>query len=90
MREGNERPADDPEDVRPRILVRANGPYRVYGPILVVDVDGNEFELPDEVFVLCRCGHSETKPFCDGTHKSLDFKPETRAIPHTLEPEPRE
>jgi CDGSH-type Zn-finger protein len=76
------------EDVRPRILVRANGPYRVYGPILVVDVDGNEFELPDEVFVLCRCGHSENKPFCDGTHKTTDFTPETRAAPRAPEAPP--
>jgi CDGSH-type Zn-finger protein len=50
-------------------------------------VDGNEFELPDEVFVLCRCGHSATKPFCDGTHKTTDFTPETRVFPHTVEPQ---
>jgi CDGSH-type Zn-finger protein len=79
-------PGSNPEDVRPRILVRSNGPYRVYGPILVVDVDGNEFDLPDEVFVLCRCGHSANKPFCDGTHKEIDFKPETRVFPNTVEP----
>jgi CDGSH-type Zn-finger protein len=60
------------------ILVRRNGPYRVYGPARVIDQDGNAFEIPPgDWFTLCRCGHSEIKPFCDSTHKHIDFKPET-------------
>jgi CDGSH-type Zn-finger protein len=68
-----------PEDDREvTILVRRNGPYRVYGPAKLVDQDGNEFEIPPgDWFTLCRCGHSETKPFCDSTHKRVDFTPET-------------
>lgn len=68
-----------PEDNREvTILVRRNGPYRVYGPAKLVDQDGNEFEIPPgDWFTLCRCGHSEIKPFCDSTHKHIDFKPET-------------
>ena len=63
------------------ILVRANGPYRVYGPAKLIDNDGNEFEVPPgEWYTLCRCGHSATKPFCDSTHKRIDFLPETRAL----------
>ncbi len=65
----------------PQIIVRPNGPYRVQGPIKVIDSDGNEFELPGEVFTLCRCGHSQTKPFCDSSHKTAGFEPETRAKP---------
>jgi len=66
-------------DDRPvTILVRRNGPYRVYGPAKLVDQDGNEFDIPPgDWFVLCRCGESETKPFCDSTHKRIDFRPET-------------
>ena len=60
------------------IVVRANGPYRVYGPAELVDVDGKEFRIPPgDWYVLCRCGASETKPFCDSTHKRIDFRPET-------------
>ena len=56
------------------ILVRENGPYKVSGPITVVDADGREFVLPQGTAVaLCRCGHSQTKPFCDATHKKIGF-----------------
>ena len=64
------------------ITVRPNGPYRIRGPITMVDVDGNAFDLPGTEFVaLCRCGHSKTKPFCDRTHREVGFQPETRARP---------
>jgi len=68
-----------PEDNREvTILVRRNGPYRVYGPAKLVDGDGNEFEIPPgDWYTLCRCGQSENKPFCDSTHKTIDFRPET-------------
>lgn len=62
-----------------RIKVRLNGPYRVQGPVVLEDADGNKFELPDEVFVLCRCGGSKNKPFCDLTHREIGFQAESRA-----------
>lgn len=61
------------------IKVRDNGPYLVRGPVKLIDVDGNEFTLTGEAFVLCRCGHSATKPFCDSTHKTVGFKSEVRS-----------
>ena len=64
--------ADEVPEIR--ILVRNNGPFRVYGPVKLVDHEGNEFTVPEGTwYTLCRCGHSKTKPFCDSTHKSLDF-----------------
>jgi CDGSH-type Zn-finger protein len=56
------------------IQVRANGPYKVTGPITVVDAEGRRFELPEGTAVaLCRCGHSKTKPFCDASHRRIGF-----------------
>ena len=56
------------------IKARANGPYRVDGPVKVIDAEGNAFVLPaGSGIVLCRCGHSRTKPFCDQSHKRVGF-----------------
>jgi CDGSH-type Zn-finger protein len=56
------------------IQVRKNGPYKIAGPISIVDAEGVSFELPPgSSVVLCRCGHSKTKPFCDSTHKEIGF-----------------
>jgi len=64
------------------IKVRANGPYKVTGSIRLIDADGNEFELPDDgrPIVLCRCGASKTKPFCDKTHSQIGFAAAERAV----------
>jgi CDGSH iron-sulfur domain-containing protein 3 len=62
------------------IKVRKNGPYKVTGPVTVIDADGNEYELPEgDGIVLCRCGGSATKPFCDGTHKRNGFEAPSEA-----------
>jgi len=62
------------------IKARANGPYKVEGPVRVIDADDNEFELPvGSAIVLCRCGRSQTKPFCDASHKRVDFVAEDSA-----------
>ena len=64
------------------IKVRDGGPYKVTGPIRLIDADGNEFELPDDgkPIVLCRCGGSETKPFCDSSHKRNGFDAAEKAV----------
>ena len=56
------------------IKVRDNGPYKVTGPVRLVDAGGNAWTLDEGPIVLCRCGHSTTKPFCDGTHKGAGFE----------------
>lgn len=63
------------------ITAKRNGPYRVEAAdgaeIKVVDADGREFDLKGKTaFSLCRCGHSSTKPFCDGSHKNVGFQAE--------------
>ena len=56
------------------IQVRENGPYKVTGPVTIVDAEGREFLLPEgSAVALCRCGHSSNKPFCDATHRQVGF-----------------
>ena len=63
------------------IKVRRNGPYKVTGPVTIVDADGNEFDIPEgDGIVLCRCGASTTKPFCDKTHSKIGFEAAERAV----------
>ena len=65
-----------------KITVRPNGPYRVEGPIKLVDANGNEWDLTGKPAVsLCRCGGSTNKPFCDGTHSKMGFKAAEAAVP---------
>lgn len=72
----------DLSDEEVRILVRNNGPFRVYGPVKLVDVNGNEYDVGEgEWYSLCRCGRSARKPFCDSTHKSIDFDAPSEAPP---------
>ncbi len=57
-----------------QILASKNGPYRMEGgKITTVDSAGNEVEIERPRVSLCRCGHSATKPFCDGAHRSTGF-----------------
>lgn len=58
------------------ITPRNNGPYIVQGAIKLVDQDGNEIAVDGDTAVLCRCGESSNKPFCDGTHRSCGFESE--------------
>jgi CDGSH-type Zn-finger protein len=62
------------------IKVRDNGPYKVTGPVRLIDPDGNEFTFDaDRPLALCRCGRSRTKPFCDASHKETGFDSCVRA-----------
>jgi CDGSH-type Zn-finger protein len=58
-----------------KVEIRANGPYRVTGPIDLVDQQGNAYAIPEGQWLsLCRCGQSDNKPFCDGTHRDCGFQ----------------
>ena len=54
------------------ITASEDGPYLVSGPVRLTDIDGREIPHQDPMS-LCRCGQSENKPFCDGTHFTIDF-----------------
>lgn len=49
-----------------------DGPMLVKGPLRVVGTDGSVAEGVKGA--LCRCGHSETRPFCDGSHRDVGFE----------------
>ena len=57
------------------IKVRENGPYLVTGDdVTLVDWNGASYPIARRPFALCRCGASENKPFCDGSHKTVGFQ----------------
>jgi CDGSH-type Zn-finger protein len=55
-----------------------DGPYLVHGAAALLDADGAAYEV-GETIALCRCGHSSTKPFCDGAHERAKFTATDRA-----------
>lgn len=62
----------------PRIEVSKDGPYRVVGSIPLTEADGSAVARSEgaslEHYALCRCGHSQNKPFCSGMHWYVEFK----------------
>lgn len=62
----------------PCIEVSKDGPYRVAGTIALVGSEGNNESRNDgaslEHYALCRCGHSQNKPFCSGMHWHVEFR----------------
>lgn len=70
------------------ITITKNGPYLVTGAVPLANQhiapDPNEpndsvewkegARFPDkESYALCRCGQSRKKPYCDGTHRAVQF-----------------
>ena len=75
-----------------KITVRPHGPYVVRGQIPLVRKSQVETEYGEpydwkvesvletgETYRLCRCGQSNSKPFCDGAHTLVDFDGEEAA-----------
>lgn len=55
------------------IKTREDGPLLVSGPVTLTDHLGNKYEITSPNIALCRCGHTNKRPFCDGTHKSTGW-----------------
>jgi CDGSH-type Zn-finger protein len=63
-----------------KVTVRNNGPLRIEGEFAICDQDGKTFDLAGRTGIsLCRCGHSENKPFCDGSHGRVGFQSQVEA-----------
>lgn len=52
---------------------QTNGPLPVSGNLVVCAGTGRNIDRV-QTTRLCRCGGSETKPFCDNTHLKISFK----------------
>ncbi|MCP4439433.1 MAG: hypothetical protein GY810_10875 [Aureispira sp.] len=61
------------ESVETKVDVLENGPLLVHGTLKVTDKSG-KVEVKNKRTAFCRCGMSENKPYCDGTHTKVDFK----------------
>jgi CDGSH-type Zn-finger protein len=59
---------------RTTITPYRDGPLLVRGPFTLQDQDGNAIEVGRRTVALCRCGRSQLKPFCDGTHKAAGWR----------------
>jgi CDGSH-type Zn-finger protein/truncated hemoglobin YjbI len=60
------------------VAVSTDGPYRVTGAIPLIDSSGGPVARNQGVslehYALCRCGHSQNKPFCSGMHWYIQFR----------------
>jgi CDGSH-type Zn-finger protein len=77
---------DSPRTRRAKVKITTDGPYVVTGgvplseQVICVDDDGQPHGWKEgrrypvqETYALCRCGHSQHEPYCDGSHERVDF-----------------
>ena len=72
--------SQEPQPTETTIDARPNGPLYVRGNLRITG-PGGRLIREDTRLALCRCGHSENKPFCDGSHRRVGFrtaKPESK------------
>jgi CDGSH-type Zn-finger protein/ferredoxin len=62
-------------DRKPAIEIAKNGPLEIVGHIDLID-DMDSTPESKEHYTLCRCGATKNKPFCDNSHKKIEFKDE--------------
>ena len=55
------------------IEAKENGPYVVKNADMVTNAAGDDISVQKDRVFLCRCGQSNNKPYCDGTHRKVGF-----------------
>jgi len=63
----------EPQPEETTVDARPNGPLYVRGHVRITG-PGDHLIREDTRVALCRCGHSENKPFCDGSHRRVGFR----------------
>lgn len=66
---------DNPDSTDSKLVLKAlkNGPLLVQGHFQMYSESTQPVSCSKNI-ALCRCGASENKPFCDGTHKEIGFR----------------
>jgi CDGSH-type Zn-finger protein len=81
-----EEKTESPKSHQPRVKVMRDGPYLVSGGVPLADQticvddygqprgwkEGRKYPAR-ESYALCRCGRSESMPYCDGNHVRVEF-----------------
>ena len=75
----NETTADTPATIVSEVAEIVNIQIKPNGPILIntdyhITYSNGEVEIKKGKTNLCRCGASANKPYCDGSHKTIDFQ----------------
>ena len=59
-----------------KVITKVWGPILIQGDVELVDQEGNPLTPPPAktpgTIKLCSCGYSAIRPFCDGTHKTVN------------------
>ena len=63
----------EPSEEPTALEVRPNGPLYVRGRVRILGPGGVVISEENRV-ALCRCGASENKPFCDNSHRLIQFR----------------
>ena len=69
----NDAPDAATSTIETRIEAQPNGPLLVYGTVRIKHADGKE-DVRSQTTALCRCGSSNNKPYCDGSHIRAEFR----------------
>ena len=59
------------EEPQVTVTPTTDGPLIVKGPVQIQEPDGTVVAV--NRLALCRCGHSGSKPYCDGSHHEVGF-----------------
>jgi CDGSH-type Zn-finger protein len=70
--------SDQGPGATPDLVLCPGGPVLLRGSHVVQDEDGVLHTTTRPVSAVCRCGHSASAPWCDGTHKVVRHDSRTR------------
>ena len=66
------KPDTSPVDRKLAVEIVPHGPLILYGDVMVKDADGL-LTAKNGKSAFCRCGASANKPYCDGSHREVNF-----------------